>query len=140
MLANFTRVERLRVPDVGQIGAGSTVEFIPRGKVWITRPRNARPGDVLVSARVSGDSLIDDGVFDGDRVTCRSNFDLSELRDGRLVVASLPDGGLVIKHFHLTNDGRVRLASANRAHKDLYCDLDEVEIKAVVLESVRSWE
>ncbi len=140
MLSGFTRAERVRVPDVGQLAAGSTVLFEPRGKVWITRPVNARPGDLLVSARISGDSLRNDGIHDGDRITCRTNFVLSEIRNGRLVVVKLPCSGLVVKHFHLQENRMVLLRSANPKYKDLPFDLDEIEIKAVVLESTRIWE
>lgn len=141
ILTDFSRAELIEVPDVGQIGAGSTVEFLPSVRTRkITRPKQSRTGDDLVSAQVAGDSLVGDGIFDGDRVTCRLNFEMSEVTNGRLVIARLPCGGLALKHFYLTDDGRVRLASANPAYEDIYCELEEVEIKALVIESVRSWE
>lgn len=140
MLSHFMRAERVRVDDVGQIAAGSTVEFCPRGKRWITRPHKARTSDVLVSATVVGDSLIEDGVVDGDRAICRTNFDLTEIKNGRLVIVKLPDARLTIKKFFLLENGWVRLAAANRNHKDLFFALEDVEIKALVIETVRSWE
>jgi len=140
MLSNYARVERIKVSDVGQIGAGSTVEFRPRGKRWITRPRRARNTNSLVSATVSGDSLIEDGVLDGDYAICRTNFELSEVRQGRLVIVRLPDAELTIKKIYLLENGIVRLAAANRKYEDLYFELDEIEIKALVIETVRRWE
>jgi SOS-response transcriptional repressor LexA len=144
MLTDFSRSIKILVSDVGQIGAGTTVEFLPSmRKVKITRPSAARATDDLVSARVCGDSLVGDGIFDGDRVTCRLNFELAEVRDGRLVVARLPCGALVLKHIHFVDDGqtlRVRLVSANPDYEDLEYEFGEVDVRAVVIESVRSWE
>lgn len=132
------------VRDLGQIGAGSTVEFLPSvRKIKIRRPRNARPYDEIVSARVCGDSLMGDYIFDGDRVHCRTNFEMSEITNGRLVVVRLPCGALTLKHFYLIDDGeavKVRLVSANPAYESREYELEEIEVKAVVIESVRSWE
>lgn len=143
MLREFKRAERAKVPDYGQVGAGTVVEFIPRKKqAWITRPQRSKSSDDLVTVTVSGDSLIGDGIHDGDRLLLRLNFETSEVKNGRLVVVSLPDGGLTVKHFYLVDNGdelRVRLAAANPAYEDLEFGLDEVEVKALVIESVRSW-
>ncbi len=144
MLAEYSRSQIITVPDMGQMGAGATVEFLPSvRKRKITRPKNARPGDDLISARVCGDSLRDDGIMDGDRVTCRLNFEMSEVKNGKLVIAKLPCGGLVLKHFYLLDDGqnvKVLLMSANPAYPDLEYEIDDVEVKAIVMESVRSWD
>lgn len=144
MLSDVRRAEKVRVSDYGQVGAGTVVEFIPRTRPsWITRPRRSKSSDELVSVTVSGDSLIEDNIFDGDRLILRLTFEASEVRNGRLVVVSLPDGGLTVKHFYLEERGeefRVRLAAANPAYPDMEFDLDEVEVKALVIESVRSWD
>src|SRR5947209_718827 len=143
MLTEFERAERVKVPDYGQVGAGTVVDFIPRKKpAWITRPRRSKVTDDLVSVTVSGDSLIGDGIQDGDRLTLRLNFEASEVRNGRPVVVSLPDGALAVKHFFLVNgreELRVRLAAANPAYEDMEFGLGEVEVKALVIESTRSW-
>lgn len=144
MLSHFSRTEFISVPDMGQIGAGATVEFLPSVKKRkIVRPCHARPYDDLISVRVAGDSLRDDGILDGDRVTCRRNFEMSEVKNGRLVIARIPEGGLVIKHFYIIDNGQeacVSLRAANPAYDDLNYELGEVEIKALVVESVRRWD
>lgn len=138
-LKGWSRVEYLMVSDVGQLGAGPAVEFLPSvRKIKIVRPANARSFDSLVAGRISGDSLKDDGILDGDRIICRTNFEMSEVRQGRLVVVRTPFG-LLVKHFYLTDDGMVRLASANRKFKDLVFELEEIEVKALVLETSRTW-
>ena len=143
MLTDFVRAERITVSDYGQVGAGTVVDFMPRGKVSIFRPRRAKTTDDIVSVTVSGDSLIEDHILDGDRLTLRLNFEMSEVRNGRLVVVGLPCGGLTVKHFYLVDDGhniKVILKAANPAHADLVFDPDEVEVKALVMESVRRFQ
>jgi SOS-response transcriptional repressor LexA len=143
MITDFTRAEKIIVKNYGQVGAGTVVDFIERGRVSIIRPRRAKTSDDIVSVTVSGDSLIDDHIYDGDRLTLRLNFEMSEVKDGRLVVAKLPCGSLTVKHIHFVDDGsdmKVLLKPANPTYPELEYDPDEVEIKALVLESVRSWE
>lgn len=143
MLTHFTRVERQVVQDYGQVGAGTVVEFIPRGKTSIIRPQRAKIGDDIVSVTVCGDSLTGDHIFDGDRLTLRLNFEMAEVRNGRLAVIKLPCGALTVKYFFLEDDGRrlkVILKAANPAYSDQEFEPEEIEIKALVMESVRRWE
>ncbi len=143
MLTEYSRPAIITVPDIGQIAAGTVIDFLPARRRKIIRPANARPGDEFISARVCGDSLRDDRIFDGDRVTCRVNFELSEVKNGKLVIAKLPCGALVIKHFYVLDDGasvKVLLISANSDYADLEFEIDEVEVKAIVVESIRSWD
>jgi SOS-response transcriptional repressor LexA len=140
MLREYTRAERMRVDDYGPVGAGTVVDFLPNGKSWVTRPRRAKDKDDIVRVTVCGDSLVDDGVLDGDRAICRLNFELGDVTNGRLVIVKLPDGGLTIKKIYLTEQGLVCLKAGNSNYEDQYFELDEIEVKALVIETVRSWE
>jgi len=143
MLSEFTRAELIGVKDYGQVGAGSVVDFLPRGRASVIRPRRGKSTDEFVTVTVSGDSLIDDRIYDGDRLTLRLNFEMAEVRNGRLVVVKLPCGALTVKHFYLVDDGtrpKVILRAANPQYLDHEYDPDEIEVKALVIESVRGWE
>lgn len=142
MLTNFTRADYIRVPYYGQIGAGTVVPFNNESghKVIVLRPRTAKAWDNYVCFEASGDSLIGDGIFDGDKLVCRTNFEASEITDGKLVVVKLGCGSLLVKHFHLLPNGFVKLSSSNPNYRDQYYELDMIEIKAIVSESVRHWD
>ncbi len=138
MLNELVRAEFMYVPDYGQIGAGSVVPFTPSGRTRIVRPRTARSFDRLVSYVVSGDSMEGDRIFDGDRVTCRENFEMSEIKNGKIVVAKIPGNDLVIKRFYLLSNGMIKLHSSNPNYKDCKYELNDVEVVALVIEVSRS--
>ncbi len=129
------------IPIVEEVGAGTTPleERLITGHRIIRPLKNQRQFDRPVVAPVTGDSLKDDNILDGDYAVLKLNFELEEVTDGRLVVVKCP-AGVIMKHFHLTEDGRVRLRSANIDYPDLYFDLEDVEIQAVVMRTDRSIE
>lgn len=136
ILRNFRRVEMLSVPHYGQIGAGEVVEFIPRGKSVVYLPKEEiKKG--LAKATVCGNSLIDLGINDGDELLCQTQFEKSDVRNGKLVIAELPIG-LVVKFFYQF-ENKIILRSANRRYKDLIYDADLVTVKAIVLKSIKDW-
>lgn len=61
--------------------------------------------------KVQGDSMVDDGIFDGDLVGVQRT---PEARNGQIVVARV-DGELTIKRLQQTSHG-VQLLPRNRAH------------------------
>jgi SOS-response transcriptional repressor LexA len=122
------------VIQMGHIGAGFTPLADTRitGKRQIRRLKYQRSFDRIIVAPISGDSLIDEGIEDGDFAVLKLNFEASDVRPDRLVVVRCP-AGLVVKRFILTEDGLARLISANTNHPDLYYDLDQVKVEALVL-------
>ncbi|HEX8183781.1 MAG TPA: hypothetical protein VF747_03495, partial [Blastocatellia bacterium] len=63
------------------IGASKSVEDLPIDD-WreIRAIRNARSIDRFCAACISGDSLAEEGIFDGDLVIVRITFDSFELK------------------------------------------------------------
>ncbi len=129
-------VRRYKIPDYGQIGAGNVVEFIPRGKSTIELSKGEyRNG--MAKGTVSGNSLIDIGISNGDELLLQTRFEKSEVVNGKLVVALLPIG-LVVKFFYRF-ENKIVLRSANPNYEDLIYDEDLVMIKALVLKSIKDW-
>lgn len=132
-LSRFASFEAVRVPVICQVGAGRSAEEFPIREWREIRPiRGARPFDRFCAARVSGQSLINDNILDGDYAIIRTNFELYELKPGRLVAALTPYG-LLIKHIYVTLDDKVRLVSANSTYEDIVVDASEVEIQGLVV-------
>lgn len=105
------RAERLLVPILGRVAAGIPIGA-DAGLVDMleldARLFAARPDYLL---RVQGDSMIEDGILDGDLVAVRRTDDA---RDGQTVVARL-DGELTIKRLSLTKGG-LQLLPRNPAY------------------------
>ena len=138
ILTDWKRVKSVRLIDYGQVGAGKIIDFIPRGKRPVTVP-DSRRTEGLVTVSVCGDSLRDLGITDGDQLICQTKFEKSEVKNGKLVVAQLPCLGLVVKFF-FRFENKIILRSANPRYEDLIYDADLVEIKALVIQSVKNWD
>lgn len=138
ILKDWKRTKTISLLDYGQVGAGKIVEFIPRGKRNVNLPQSHKT-DGLVTVSVCGDSLRDLGIADGDQLICQTKFEKSEVKNGKLVVAQLPCFGLVVKFF-FQFENKIILRSANPRYEDLIYDADLVEIKALVVQSVKNWD
>lgn len=137
-LTDWKRAKTVNLIDYGQVGAGKIIEFIPRGKRPATLPQSLRT-EGLVTVSVCGDSLRDFGINDGDQLICQTKIEKSEVKNGKLVIAQLPCLGLVVKFF-FRFDNKIILRSANPRYADLIFDDDLVEVKAIVIQSVKTWD
>ena len=105
------RADLLRVPVLGRVAAGSPIGADAALAYTLTvdvRLFSAAPDYLL---RVQGDSMIEDGILDGDLVGVKRT---SEARDGQTVVARL-DGELTIKRLSRSADA-LRLLPRNPAY------------------------
>lgn len=125
----------VRVPVVGQISAGSGVEYLPIVRwIEVTLPRWARSFDRFVAAEICGDSLIGDHILDGDFVLVHLTTDVQQ---GNLA-AVLAGGSLLIKYLFVETDPpRVRLESSHPDYPPQYFDIAEVSIKGRAVKIVR---
>lgn len=101
----------LSLPVLGRVAAGVPIGAdIGLDQHWLLDRRlfSPRPDYLL---RVQGDSMIDDGILDGDLVGVQRT---PEARDGQIVVARV-DGELTIKRLQRARR-RIRLLPRNPAH------------------------
>ena len=104
------------VPTRGYVSAGT-----PRETYEVELDPTPIPVDVAASFPgafvliVSGDSLMGDGISDGDRLLINPH---AVYQAGRLFVVRLPDGELAARHLFV-EDGHVRLRAANDEYEDL---------------------
>lgn len=119
--------------QVDSIGAGSTPLSESRivGKREIRPLRNQRSFDRIIVAPISGDSLMNEGIEDGDYAVLKLNFDQADVRSDRLVVVRCPAGLVVKKVSH--EEDLVRLVSANTTYPDLFFESDQVHVEALVM-------
>jgi repressor LexA len=102
------------IPLLGTIAAGAPIEAI-RTNETITIPRDMM-GPNVFALKVRGDSMIDDGIFEGDYVIIER---VSQPRQGEVVVALVDNENVTLKRFYLEN-GRVRLQPRNPAYKPIF--------------------
>jgi len=118
---------------VGRIAAGEPIEAIEDVET-------VNPAEVLgfecdgrfFVLRVKGDSMIGDGIFDGDYVVVEKR---NTAQNGETVVALLPDGDATLKKFYREAD-HIRLQPANPGMGPIYAK--DVTIQGVVKGVFRS--
>lgn len=125
----------INIPLVGIIAAGQPIEAIETVDQTITIARNEiSPFSKYYALKVAGDSMIDEGIFDGDTVVIREQ---GYADNGQTVVAIIDDNQATLKKIYKEKD-RIRLQPANQALLPLY--RTEVEIRGVVVKIIRNFQ
>ena len=120
------------LPIKGTIAAGVPIETIENEEVFQLDDLVPPQSDVYV-LRVSGDSMIEDAICDGDLVLVERR---ETARNGETVVAVLPEEEATLKRFYREN-GHVRLQPANSTMEPIIAD--SVEVRGVVIGVVRKY-
>jgi DNA (cytosine-5)-methyltransferase 1 len=129
------RDEMIKIPILGIISAGDPIEAIefPDSSVAISKKEIA-PNQKYYALRVQGDSMIEDGIFDGDIVVIKKQ---SVAENGQTIVAIIDDNEATLKKIYREKD-LFRLQPANQALLPIY--RKEVEIRGVVIKIIRNIE
>jgi len=127
--------QTVEIPILGTIAAGQPIEAIETSDETITITKNeiGRFGKHY-ALRVSGSSMIDDGIFDGDLVVIRKE---QTADNGQTVVAIVNDNEATLKKIYREKD-RFRLQPANPTLFPIYTN--EVEVRGVVVKIIRNLE
>jgi repressor LexA len=111
MAGGRRRGQLLALPVLGRVAAGAPIgaDIGLDQQLWLDRSLFSLSPDYLL--KVQGDSMVDDGILDGDLVGVHRS---SEARNGQVVVARV-DGEITIKRYEC---GRrhIRLLPRNPAH------------------------
>ncbi len=120
------------LPLLGSIAAGRPLEAIEeRDVVDVADICNLDRANYML--RVKGDSMIEDGICDGDFVLVEKR---STASDGETVVAILENNEATLKRFYRQRK-RFKLEPANAALKPIYTD--KLEIRGVVVGVLRRY-
>ncbi len=118
------------IPLAGRVAAGVGIEAVDNFQMLSLNSMFVASDDIF-ALEIAGNSMIDDGISDGDYVMCKKT---SVAENGQLVVAILEDNSATVKRFY-DEGGIVRLQPANRDFEPIYSD--NCRIDAVVLGLLR---
>lgn len=114
----------IEIPLHGKIAAGLPIEAMESSTMLPVPAALLGSGDHY-ALEVSGDSMIEAGIFDGDFALIQQT---SSARDGQIVVALIDENEATLKYFH--SEGRkVRLDPANRDYEPQTYDAGQVRIQ-----------
>lgn len=124
------------VPFHGRIAAGRPIEAVP-GVDDLSVPEHLLKRDAAgrhYVLQVEGDSMIDDGICDGDLVVIAER---KRARSGQVVVALVDDEATLKRYF--PEGESVRLQPANREMAPLYVAADRLRVQGVVVGLMRRY-
>ena len=126
--------DRGELPMLGHIAAGYPIEAvsIPESVQVPPQLRSERPCYVL---RVKGDSMIEDGIFDGDWVVIERR---DHARNHEVVVALVDGEEATLKRIEQL-PGEVILHPANGAMEPMHFNPDQITIQGVVVGQMRRY-
>ena len=122
------------LPLFGVVAAGAPIESIPDDEQVSVPVDFLRGGDHYV-LRVRGDSMIGDGVHDGDLVVVQR---VENAPDGEMVVALVGDE-VTLKRIYREGSSTVRLQPANPSMPTMIAPAAEVRVQGVVVGLLRRY-
>ena len=124
----------IELPVLGFIACGEPIEpYTDPNATLAVNSSLIRPGDKSFVLQAKGDSMIDDGILNGDYVVVKEQ---RNAYDGDIVVAVLKNGFATLKRFY-KEATRIRLQPANSTMSPIY--VTDVEIRGKVVAIIRQF-
>ena len=114
----------IEIPLHGRIAAGMPIEALESDQMLPVPAALLGAGDHY-ALEVSGDSMIEAGIFDGDYALVRRT---DTARDGEIVVALVRNEEATLKYLRREN-GMIRLDPANSTHEPQVYRPEEVQVQ-----------
>ena len=123
------------IPVLGKIAAGTSIEAIQNEVSRIVLPQALSNKGEHFGLKISGDSMIEAGINDGDTVIVRKT---NTADNGQIVVALIDDHEAMLKRIR--KKGKVvALESANKSYETKIFGPDRVKIQGVLVSLYRNF-
>jgi len=126
--------DTIEIPLHGRIAAGTPIEALQGTEGFAVPAALLGPGEHY-ALEVSGDSMVDEGILDGDFALIRK---VDSARDGEIVVALIDNEEATLKTYR--REGQmIRLDPANRAYEAQRYDESRVTIQGKLSGLIRRY-
>jgi repressor LexA len=119
---------------LGSVAAGQPIEAI-EGNETISVPEDFVRRDNTFCLRVRGESMVDEGIRDGDYIIVEGR---DSATNGETVVA-LVNGEATVKKYYREQEGKIRLQPANTTMLPIFADETAVQLRGVVVGLMRRY-
>lgn len=131
----LTHSHQLTLPMVGRIAAGAPLEAIAQSEVLDL-------GALLLGKdhyvlEVKGDSMIEEGILDGDKVICKRQ---STANEGDIVVALVDNLSATLKRIRYKSEEEIVLLPANSKLKPQIYAASRVQIQGIFIGLLRLYK
>ena len=124
------------IPILGKIAAGTPIEAIQNEVSRISLPEEFNKNGEHFGLKISGDSMIEAGINDGDTVIVKKT---NIADNGQIVVALIDDHEAMLKRIR--NKGKVvALESANKKYETKIFGPDRVKVQGVLVSLYRNFQ
>ena len=130
----LTRSSGVNIPLIGTVTAGQPIFAYENYEDYYTFPADEFKGEDLFMLRVEGTSMIDAGIFNGDKIIVRRQ---ESAENGEIVVALVEDSATVKRFFR--RDGKIVLHPENESLSDMIFENGEVSILGKVIGLMRNY-
>mgnify|MGYP001208275988 FL=1 len=122
------------IPVLGKIAAGTPIEAIQNEVSKVVLPQTLSKNGEHFGLKISGDSMIEAGINDGDTVIVRKT---NNADNGQIVVALIDDHEAMLKRIR--KKGKVvALESANKKYETKIFGPDRVKVQGVLVSLYRN--
>ena len=124
-----------QIPLLGKIAAGSPIEAISNHGEYLEVPSSLLTSENCYALYVEGDSMIDEGIFDGDTIIINKK---TNINNGDIVVALIDNEEATLKKFRKKGDS-IALEPANKNYKTQIYGPDRIVIQGKMSGLIRSY-
>ena len=124
-----------QIPLLGKIAAGTPIEAISNYGEYLDVPSSFLTSEDCYALYVEGDSMIDEGIFDGDTVIIDKK---TNIINGDIIVALIDNEEATLKKFRKKGDS-IALEPANKNYKTQIYGPDRIVIQGKMSGLIRSY-
>lgn len=124
------------LPLLGTVAAGQPIEAVEDTETLAIPGEMVRKGSDHYVLRVSGESMIDEQIRDGDHIVVSAR---ETANDGEVVVALVGNEDATVKKLYREPGNRIRLQPANPEMEPIVEDADNVRVRGVVVGLLRTY-
>ncbi len=124
-----------QIPLLGKIAAGKPIEAISNYDEFIEVPSSYISSEECFALYVEGDSMIDEGIYDGDTVIINKQTDI---KNGDIIVALIDKEEATLKKFRQKGDS-IALEPANKHYKTQIYGPDRITIQGKMCTLIRKY-
>lgn len=152
LIPAITSAENFSLPMLGRVAAGSPIEAYDHDEFIDVPASLVRQPDRTYALRVQGQSMIEDGILDGDVILVQRQ---STASNGEIVVAMIGEEAtvkrfyahrsdskaarIVIEERGRSGDRMIELRPANSSMESMWFDPNEVQIRGIVVGLIRKF-
>lgn len=128
-----SKTDTIKIPLIGEAAAGKPILAVENFEDVYELPTDMFNGSELFMLRIKGDSMINAGIFDGDKIVVKKQ----NSADNRDIVVAMINGCVTVKRFY-KEQNQIRLQPENDTMKPIYAV--DVDVLGKVVGLIRNFK